>query len=207
MSVTIAGIPNRDVAVTQIGSVTATRDADAARERERPTSADPSGVRPTSIAALAGLALIAIAVTIAVVGLGVSLVRLATGSMTPGYPADSVLVVRSVPAADVAVGDIVTVSRDGLVPITHRVMAVTPVGVSGGAELVLRGDANTADDPEPYQVARVGLVLGGIPFGGSVLVALQSPVGLGVSTVVVCGLLLWAWWPRREPGVHVREPS
>lgn len=202
MSVTATGIPNRDVAVTQIGSVTATRDAAAARERGRPTR-----VGPTSVAALAGLALVAIAVAVAVIGLGISLVRLATGSMTPTYPTDSVLIVRSVPASDVEVGDIVTVSRDGLVPITHRVVSVMPVGASGGAELVLRGDANTADDPEPYQVARVGLVLGGIPFGGSVLVALQSPIGLGIATVAVCGLLLWAWWPRREPGAHVREPS
>ena len=192
-----ADIPIRDAAVAQIRSATATRDVGAARER----------TRPTTVAALAGLVLVAITVAIAVAGFGVSLVRLATGSMTPTYPTDSVLVVRSVRAADVGVGDIVTVSRDGLVPITHRVVAVTPVGASGGAELVLRGDANTADDPEPYQVARVGLVLGGIPFGGSVLVALQSPVGLGVATVVVCGLLLWAWWPRRAPGAHVRESS
>jgi len=142
---------------------------------------------------------------IAIAGFGVSLVWLVTGSMTPAYPADSVLIVRSVPAADVNVGDIVTVSRDGVLPITHRVVSVTPMGASGGAELVLRGDANMADDPVPYQVARVGLVLGGIPFGGSVMGALQSPIGLGAATVVVCGLLLWAWWPRREPDADVAE--
>jgi len=160
---------------------------------------------PASVAALAGLILIAIAVAVSVVGLGVSLVRLATGSMSPAYPADSILVVRSVDAADVEIGDIVTVSRDGLVPITHRVVEVTPKGVSGGAELVLRGDANTADDPEPYQVSRVGLVLGGVPFGGAALVAVQSPVGLGIATVVVSGLLLWAWWPRHAPVAHRAE--
>jgi signal peptidase len=183
----------------------AARDAGVARERGRSKQAGSSGIRPTSVAALAGLAVLAVAVGVAVFGFGVSLVRLATGSMSPTFPADSILVVRSVPAADLAIGDVVTVSRDGLVPITHRVVSVTPVGVSGGAELVLRGDANTADDPEPYQVARVGLVLGGIPVGGGVLVAVQSPVGLGVATVVVCGLLLWAWWPRREPGAHLVE--
>jgi signal peptidase len=197
MSIRTAGIPIRDVAVTQIRSETATRRASAARER----------TRPTTVAALASFVLVTITLGIAIVGFGVSLVRLATGSMTPTYPADSVLIVRSVRAADVGVGDIVTVSRDGLVPITHRVVSVTPVGTAGGAELVLRGDANTADDPEPYQVARVGLVLAGIPLGGSVLAVLQSPVGLGVATVVVCGLLLWAWWPRRESGAHVLESS
>jgi signal peptidase len=168
MSVTTVAIPNRDVVGTLFGSVPAARDGVTARERVK---VPHMGL--TSIAALAGLILVAITVAIVVVGLGVSLVRLATGSMTPAYPADSILVVRSIPAADVEVGDIVTVSRDGLAPITHRVSSVTPMGVSGGAELVLRGDANTVDDPEPYQVSRVGLVLGGVPFGGAVLVALQ----------------------------------
>jgi signal peptidase len=197
MWVRTAGIPIRDVAVAPFARATATRDAGVSRAR----------ARPATIVGLAGAGLVVLTLAILIAGLGVSLVRLSTGSMSPAYPADSILVVRSVHAADVAVGDIVTVSRDGLVPITHRVVSVTPVGASGGAELVLRGDANTADDPEPYQVARVGLVLGGIPFGGSVLVALQSPIGLGVATVVVCGLLLWAWWPRREPGAHVAESS
>ena len=51
----------------------------------------------------------------------------------------------------------------------------------------------------------MGRVIGGIRFGGGALAALQSPVGLGVATVVVCSLVLWAWWPRREPGAHARE--
>lgn len=150
---------------------------------------------------LAGLVVGVLGVVLAAVLTGTTLVRLATGSMAPTYPADSVLVVRSVPAGEVRVGDIVTVTRDGAVPITHRVVAVSPR--VGGAELVLRGDANPADDPEPYQVSRVGLVLGGIPFGGSALAAIQSPLGLGLATMLVASLALWAWWPRREPGAHV----
>ena len=158
-----------------------------------------------SLVAIAAVIAAVAAIVILVLAAGITLVRLATGSMTPTYPADSVLLVRSVPAAEVHVGDVVTVSRDGTVPITHRVVEVTPRG--SGAELVLRGDANDVDDPEPYQVARVGLVVGGIPVGGSVLAGVQSPIGLGVCTTFVAGLVLWAWWPRREPGAHVREPA
>jgi signal peptidase len=90
------------------------------------------------------------------------------------------------------------------VPITHRVVdaGVRP----GGVELVLRGDANASVDPQPYRVQRVGLVLAGIPFGGSALATLQSPVGLGVATVGVALLVLWAWWPRRHP-LHLAEPA
>ena len=155
-----------------------------------------------SATVVAALALFLVTGIITVAGFGVSFVRLATGSMSPTFPADSILLVRSTPADQVDVGDVVTVSRDGTVPITHRVVSVSPL--PSGAELVLRGDANTADDPEPYQVSRVGLVVAGIPFGGGVLVALQSPIGLGVATVVVALLVLWAWWPRRQPGAHVK---
>jgi signal peptidase len=162
-----------------------------------------SSVRSGTV--VAAVALFLAAAIITVLGFGVSVVRLETGSMSPTFPADSMLLVRSVPAEQVEVGDVVTVSRDGTVPITHRVVSVIPRG--SGAELVLRGDANTVDDPEPYQVARVGLVIGGIPFGGGALVAVQSPPGLGVATVVVATLVLWAWWPRRAPGAHVREPA
>lgn len=137
------------------------------------------------------------AVAVAVLAFGFSVVRLATGSMTPTYPADSVLLVRDVPADEVGPGDVVTVSRDGAIPITHRVVTANPG--PAGVELVLRGDANDADDPEPYHVRRVGLVVGGIPFGGAALAAIQSPLGLGGATVLVAGLVLWAWWPRREP--------
>lgn len=167
---------------------------------------EPARERAISpVVALAGVAAALAALLICLAASGLSLVRLATGSMTPTYPAESILLVQDVPATEVEVGDVVTVSRDGTVPITHRVVSTTPR--ASGAELVLRGDANDVDDPEPYQVARVGRVIGGIPFGGGALAAVQSPIGLGVASSAVAGLILWAWWPRREPGAHVAEPA
>ena len=147
--------------------------------------------------ALGGVAVVVAAILVGVLGFGLGVVRLATGSMTPTYPTDSLLIVRDVAASSVVTGDVVTVTRVGAVPITHRVVSSDP-GL-GGAELVLRGDANDTVDPQPYQVQRVGLVLGGIPFGGAALATLQSPVGLGTATVAVALLVLWAWWPRRQP--------
>jgi signal peptidase len=154
--------------------------------------------------AAAGIATLLLAVVVAVLGFRMGLVRLATGSMAPAFPADSVLLVRDVDARSLVPGDVVTVSRDGAVPITHRVVSVDER--AQGAELVLRGDANDSVDPQPYQVARVGLVLGGIPIGGAALGALQSPLGLAVATVVVALLVLWAWWPRRQP-LHLAEST
>jgi signal peptidase len=144
----------------------------------------------TGAAAAVGVAVVA------TVWSGLGLVRLASGSMSPAYPVDAVLLVRDVPADEVIPGDVVTVTRDGMVPITHRVVRVEPGPF--GAELVLRGDANDADDPAPYRVRRVGLVLGGVPFGGAAVAALQSPLGLAGGAVVVALLVLWAWWPRTD---------
>ena len=152
--------------------------------------------------AVGGIAVIVAAILIGVLGFGLGVVRLASGSMAPTYPTDSLLVVRDVDAGSVVPGDVVTVTRDGAIPITHRV--VGSERRPGGVELVLRGDANDTPDPQPYQVQRVGLVLGGIPFGGAALATLQSPVGLGVATVAVALLVLWAWWPRRQP-LHLAE--
>jgi signal peptidase len=154
-------------------------------------------VSRVEVVAIGVIAAIVGAVLVGALGFGLGVVRLATGSMAPLHPADSLLVVRDVDAATVVPGDVVTVTRDGSVPITHRV--VSAQFRPGGVELVLRGDANATDDPQPYRVQRVGLVLGGIPFGGSALATLQSPAGFGTATVAVTLLVLWAWWPRRSP--------
>jgi signal peptidase len=153
---------------------------------------------------LAGIAAIVVAVLVGVLGFGLGVVRLATGSMAPTHPADSLLVVQDVDARTIRHGDVVTVTRDGAMPITHRVVSAQTR--PGGVELVLQGDANDAVDPQPYRVQRVGLVLAGIPFGGAALAAVQSPVGLGVASIVVALLVLWAWWPRRQP-LHLAEPG
>ena len=79
-----------------------------------------------SLITLAGLlGVIAILVTIAPF-FGWTVVRLATGSMTPTFPTDSLLITHSVSAADVSVGDVVMVQRPGQLPITHRVVAMKP---------------------------------------------------------------------------------
>lgn len=150
---------------------------------------------------LAGiLGVIAILVTIAPL-FGLSVVRLASGSMAPIFPTDSLLVAHQVRAADVAVGDVVMVERQGQLPITHRVIAMQPA--AGGLEqLTLKGDANSSKDPAPYLVSTVGLVAGGVPWGGQVIVDLRSTPGLAGLTVFATLVVLWAWWPtspKREP--------
>lgn len=133
-------------------------------------------------AALGGLCVLAV---IACLALGVRPAVVVSGSMAPGIGVGAVTIARTVPAADVAVGDVVTVPRtDGHGLVTHRVIETTPLA-GGATELRLQGDANTEPDALPYTVTEVGHVLGSVPQVGRVVVALQENV-----VGVVAGLLV-----------------
>lgn len=157
-------------------------------------------IRPSLIASVGLLGLfVALLAALPLVGWGV--VRLASGSMSPGLPTNSLLLVRQVDASTVHVGDVVTVKRTDELPITHRVIAVTP-GIAPGepATIKLKGDANDSADPAPYTVSNVDLVVVGVPWGGQILTAVRSPIVLALLSVAVSLLVLWAWWPRRREG-------
>ncbi len=152
---------------------------------------------------LAGLSgAIAIVVTISPF-FGWTVVRLASGSMAPSLPTDSLLVTHTVSAASVSVGQIVMVQRPGALPITHRVVSNAPA-VGALRTLTLKGDANATTDATPYAVRTVGLVVGGIPWGGEIVAFLRSPIGLGLLTVLATMVVLWAWWPAAGAKGRVR---
>lgn len=129
---------------------------------------------------------------------GITLIMFRTGSMAPTIPAGSVAVVQRIPAAEVAVGDVVTVDRDGELPVTHRVTGVSEGPGAQERVLTLRGDANAADDPFPYTVSSVRIVLFSIPGIALVIVGMGNPVVLAAPTVSAAALVVWAFWPRRK---------
>ena len=142
---------------------------------------------------LAGFALAALPI------IGWQSVILATGSMSPGLPAGSLVIEQGVAASTLEIGDVVTVARDKKAPVTHRIIAIAPsAGVLPTREITLQGDANEDPDPRPYTVEKVGLVVVGIPGGGKVIDFLRTPLALGLITVVMAGLVLRAWWPHTD---------
>jgi len=167
-----------------------TRESDA-----RPGRGSPARGRlaPLAIASAGLLAAFALLVALAPLA-GWHVVRLATGSMAPSLPADSLLLVRDVDARELEVGQVATVAQPGQLPVTHRVLSVRSEG--GSAVLELKGDANAMPDPQPYRVATAGLVVGGLPWGGQVVEAVRAPWVAGVLTVLVAALVVRAWWPR-----------
>lgn len=145
-----------------------------------------------TVLAIAGA--VCIALVIAAEVFGISIILFSTGSMSPTIPAGSAALVREIPASEVAVGDVVTVDRPGALPVTHRVVAVD--GAGSTRALTLRGDANPVDDPSPYEVGHVRLVIASVPGLAPVIAAAGEPVVLGTVTVLIAGVVTWAFWPR-----------
>lgn len=98
-----------------------------------------------------------------------------TGSMSPAYPAGTLVVVRPVALEDVRVGDVVTYQlRSGQPTVaTHRVVGV---GWTAEGEKVLttRGDANSVADAEPVREVQLrGEVWYSLPWVGRLNVLLS----------------------------------
>lgn len=135
----------------------------------------------------------------------ISLIMFKTGSMSPTIPTGSLALVREIPASEVQIGDVVTVDRAGELPVTHRVTSL-----SGGGEtrvITMRGDANPVEDPAPYTISQVRIVLASVPHLATVIIALSNPFVLGGITVGAGLLVTWAFWPRSSAPRPVHQPA
>lgn len=156
-----------------------------------------------NVAALGGL--VCIVLVILAFFFNITLIMFKTGSMSPTIPAGSLAVVREIPASDIRVGDVLTVNREGKLPVTHR---VTSISGSGDARTItMKGDANDAEDPSPYTVTEARRVLLSVPELAKVVVWFSNPIVLGSITLAASVLVTWAFWPRASkdaPGVRER---
>lgn len=114
-----------------------------------------------------------------------------TGSMRPAIDPGDVVIVQSVPAGAVAIGDVITFRTSGSdVPVTHRVVDVTE-DANGGPAFATKGDAN--EDPDARVVPAgqvVGRVVFTIPYIGYVVEFVNSPTGFVALVLVPIGLLV-----------------
>lgn len=178
-----------------------TRQLPVRRVVPAPASAPSAGDRRGSrwvdhlltLGAVTGLLLTGLTVAATVTGLRPLVVK--SGSMEPTISTGGMVLTRQVTAAEIAVGDVVAVERPDRTRVTHRVVAVVQRGAT--AELTLKGDANTDNDPLPVTVTTAGEVVYSAPWLGRVSAFLASAkggfvLGLLVGAVVVTTL-------RRQP--------
>lgn len=139
-------------------------------------------------------------VLLAVLGaaFGFRVLLFSSGSMAPAIPVGSAALAHQVDAADVRLGDIVTVDRgSGQFPVTHRVVGINAVEAPDARLLTLRGDANAEPDPLPHEVTSVDRVVFAVPGTAPVVSLLGNPRLLAPLGVLAAVLVIWGLWPRR----------
>jgi len=117
-----------------------------------------------------------------------------TGSMEPGLPPGTLVVVKPVQPEKIAVGTVITYQLDSGRPtvVTHRVVRV---GIDGTGERIFstQGDANNAPDQKPVRPVQVrGEVWYSVPYLGHLNNALTGGERAIAVYVVGFGLLLYA---------------
>lgn len=148
------------------------------------------------LAAIGGA--VCILLVIAAYTMNISLIMFRTGSMEPAIPTGSVAVVQEISASEIAVGDVVTVNREGQLPVTHRVTSISPGESAAQRIITMRGDANDEEDPFPYTVETVRIVKFAIPGIAPVIAGMGNPYVLGGITLGAALLVGWAFWPRES---------
>lgn len=145
---------------------------------QRPTTTSVIHYAGIAAQVLVGALALAIATILVVPRLaGWDVVTVLSGSMTPTYPADSVLAIESLDPADIEAGDVIafTPEADALM-VTHRVVSVSEG--SDGLSFVTKGDANEDPDSSPAAASAVqGRVVFGVPMLGKLVRVAHTPFG------------------------------
>lgn len=153
------------------------------------------GAREVLLTAGAVLGLVCILATVAGYTFGITPLVFRSGSMSPAIDTGDLAVARTVDAASLKTGDIVSVIDAEGNRVTHRLRTSSAQG--DARQLTLQGDANDSPDAEVYTVTRAERVLFNIPKAGYAVDAVAGQGGLFVLGAYVTGMLVLAF--RRPP--------
>lgn len=157
-------------------------------------------LRSAVLTAGAALGVVCALWTLTMLATGATPLVVLSGSMSPALRAGDVAFAVTVPAEDIAIGDIVTVTSGTGIRITHRVVdAETDAGAS---TLRLKGDANSAADDETYTASSALKVVWHLPGIGWILHAAASPVGVAGGLALLAGCLILGRSALRTPRVR-----
>jgi len=114
-------------------------------------------------------------------------------SMEPAIPLGAAIVVGPVDAADLKVGDVVSLrAGDDRALFTHRITEV--VDRPDGRWIRTKGDANNSADPTlVHSSAVVGRVQASLPYAGYLLALLSVPMGVLFLLGIAATLLAAVW--------------
>lgn len=146
---------------------------------------------------ITAIALIVAVIFVVVKLLGWSMFSIDSGSMSPQYPVNTVVIVQSIEPEEVRVGDVITyvLNEDGVL-VTHRVAGIDSVNRT----FATKGDANNSEDAIPVLWDNmVGKVCLGIPALGKPMRFLTAEENRPVVITVIAALFVFSFvWDMIE---------
>lgn len=119
-----------------------------------------------------------------------------TSSMTPNYPAGTLVIVKPTDVQQIRIGDVVTYQITSNQPavVTHRVIQIIePTTAAGTVSFITKGDANSLPDAAPVKPVQVrGVVWYAVPYIGWVNNVVNGDARNVIVPVVAGGLFLYA---------------
>jgi len=119
-----------------------------------------------------------------------------TSSMTPSYPAGTLVIVKPTDVQQIHIGDVITYQIESNQPavVTHRVIQIVePTTPSGTDSFITKGDANSLPDAKPVQPVQVrGVVWYAVPFIGWVNNVVNGDARSVIVPIVAGALFLYA---------------
>lgn len=131
--------------------------------------------------------------------LGITPLVFQSGSMSPGITTGALGLARTVPATQLQVGEVVSVTNADGVRITHRVTGLDPLA-DGSVSMTMRGDANSADDPMPYEIREADRVFFHVNGLGYAVAWLSNPVAIFLGGMLAGGLCVIAFGRTKKSG-------
>lgn len=161
-----------------------------------------SGTLSWTLRITAGLGIIAfLGATVGQAFLPFKLLTVLTGSMQPGLPPGSLLLLTPVDGDDLAVGDIIAFKHPSRPSdlVTHRIHEITTDPRTGERFFITKGDANQEVDGWRIPVAGKGWKFRAkIPGGGAAVEFVRSPRGrlliVTVPALLLAGMLILEIW-------------
>jgi signal peptidase len=114
------------------------------------------------------------------------------GSMAPGIPVGSAVIIRHTAAETLRVGDVITFRGENDSVITHRIVAL-PTPITGA--FLTKGDASASVDPFVVPAEHIiGQAEVVVPVAGAVLLTLGTTFGIVATLALFGGLMVAVWF-------------
>ena len=134
-----------------------------------------------------------------------------TSSMTPSYPAGTLVIVKPIDVQQIHIGDVVTyqIASNQPAVITHRVIQiVAPTTADGTVSFITKGDSNSLPDAKPVQPVQVrGVVWYAVPLIGWVNNVINGDARNAIVPVIAGGLFLYAGYMGAAAVVERRRKA